>query len=65
VIATPGEYLPPASWSLAFAHMRRAYRELVDGWLYWSVLTLARRRTDDVVLQVRTAQKACVRLWAD
>lgn len=41
------------------------HRELVDGWLYWAVFTLAKRRTGDVVLQVRTAQRACVRLWKD
>jgi hypothetical protein len=45
--------------------MQRTYREMVDGWLYWSVLTLAQRRTDDVLLQVRTAQKACSELWSD
>lgn len=46
-------------------HMQRTYREIVDGWLYWSCLELAKRRTDDVLLQVRTAQKACSELWSD
>ena len=43
--------------------MTRTYCEMVDGWLYWAVIELARRRTDDVVLQVRTAQRACCKLW--
>lgn len=43
--------------------MNRTYCEMVDGWLYWSIFELARQHTDDIVLQVRTAQRACCDLW--
>lgn len=65
-IATP--HAPPRAGVVVAARMtpmQRTYREMVDGWLYWSVLTLAQRRTDDILLQVRTAQKACSELWSD
>ena len=61
-IATQATYLPPVSWSSRSYTMRR---DIVEGWMFWAVFELAKRRTDDVVTQVRAAQRACDRIDAD
>lgn len=60
-----GGDLPPSNLAARpLANMRlRLHRELVEGWLSWSVIALAMRRTNDVDLAVRTARRAIVDLW--
>lgn len=42
--------------------MHRNFDE-VEGWMYWSVLTLARRYTSSIEVAHRTAQLGLIRLW--
>jgi hypothetical protein len=37
--------------------------DIVEGWLYWAVLTLARRHTATLEQAHHVAQLALIRLW--
>lgn len=43
--------------------MRVRNFDIVEGWLYWSTLTLARRHTASIAQAHHVAQLALIRLW--